>query len=89
MIPPEPSPEDAIDHAATAHLDTPKERALRYDYEESDAEVQLLKAELKRVRMVPLSEEAESMFYWRTRCLEAEEALRKLGVTRHLEKYHA
>lgn len=76
-----------INHAETGHLDTPKERALRHDYEEADAEVQILKGELRRVRAVGLSEEAEAMFYWRTRCLEAEESLKKLGVTRHLEKY--
>ncbi len=57
-----------IDHADTGHLDTPKERALRYDYEEADAEVRILKTELKRVRMIPLSEEAEAAFYWKKRC---------------------
>lgn len=80
-------PEDPLDHAETGQLDTPKERALRHDYEEADAEVQILKAELKRVRMIPVSEEREAAIYWRARCLEAEAALKKLGVTRHLEKY--
>lgn len=80
-------PDDPIDHATTGHLDTPKERALRHDYEEADAEVQILKAELKRVRMIPVSEEYEAATYWRSRCLDAEEALKKLGLTRHLEKY--
>lgn len=65
------------DHAATAHLDTPKERALRNDYDLAQHECDGLKAELKRVRMIPLSEEAEAMFYWRNRCNQAEEILQR------------
>lgn len=76
-----------VDHAETGHLDTPKERSLRHDYEEADAEVQLLKAELRRVRMLPVPQEYEDSVYWKGRCLAAEEVLKKLGLTRHLEKY--
>lgn len=69
-----------IDHTETAHLDTPKERALRNDYDDADFEVQQLKAKIKRLRMIPLSEEAEAWFYWERRCRAAEEILGKLGM---------
>jgi hypothetical protein len=75
-----------MNHAETAHLDTPKERALRNDYDDADFEVQQLKSKLKHVRMVPLSEEAEAMFLWRSRCLAAEEMLRKHGLLRRFEE---
>lgn len=68
-----------IDHAATAHLDTPKERALRIDYDLADLEVQQLKATLKRVRMIPLSEEAEEMFKALHRVEQLEALVRRLG----------
>lgn len=74
-----------VDHAATGHLDTPKERALRNDYEDADFEVQQLKQKLSKARMVGLSEEAEQMFAWRRRALRAEELLRKAGLAHQLE----
>lgn len=76
----------SIDHTTTAHLDTPKERALRHDYELANAEVQVLKARLKRVRMIPLSEEAEAMFYWRNRTKIAEGLLRQVGLLNQYEE---
>lgn len=73
-----------MNHAETAADDTPKERALRLDYEDADFEVQQLKAKLRRARMIPLSEEAEEMFYWRGRCKRAEEILRQYGLMERL-----
>src|SRR5438067_9551253 len=44
----------AVDHAETAHLDTPKERALRLDYDLADAEVQCLKDQLNKARGIAM-----------------------------------
>lgn len=74
-----------VDHAETAHLDTPKERALRLDYDNADIEISFLKAELKRVRMIPLPEEVTAMFYWRRRAHDAEAMLKKFGLTERYE----
>lgn len=73
-----------MSHADTADADTPKEREIRNDYDDADFEVQQLKATLKRVRMIPLSEEAEAMFEWRRRALRAEELLRRCGMGHRL-----
>ena len=70
----------AVDHAETGHLDTPKERALRLDLEQADAEVQILKTLLAKTRLAPLSEEVEAMFYWRKKAIYYEELLDRLGM---------
>lgn len=75
---------EQIDHAATAHLDTPKERALRNAYEDADFEVQQLKHKLKRMRMTPVSEEYEAAAYWRERCLLIERVLIDAGLGHHV-----
>lgn len=70
----------SCNHADTGHLDTPKERALRFDYEQADAEVQSLKKLLAATRMIPLAEEVEAMFYWRAKALHYEELLAALHM---------
>lgn len=70
-----------IDHAATAHLDTPKERALRNDLDRADFEVKQLKRKIAELRVIPLSAEADAMFYWHRRCSDAEAILRRYRLS--------
>lgn len=69
-----------LNHAETGHLDTPKERALRLDYEAADWEVQYLKRKISRLRVLPISAEATAMFYYAGRCEQAEKLLRQYRV---------
>jgi hypothetical protein len=78
-------PENEGDHAETAHLDTEKERALRDALDDADAEVRYLKTELAKARAVGLSEEADAMFYWRRRALDAEEVVKKFHMGHRME----
>jgi hypothetical protein len=84
--------QEALDHTETAHLDTPKERAIRNDYDNADLEIRLLKDELRRVRMIPLAKEVEAMFYWRRRAHAAEEMLKKcsrsLDLLNNMRRLH-
>lgn len=77
--------EEPLDHAATAHLDTPKERAIRNDYDDADAEIQILKAELRHVRMIPLAEEVQKMFWYRNLAKYYEDILRRFKLSHHIK----